>query len=150
MAKPDLTTTVRSVREASRSMVRELGMLGDAHAAQGVTNSQVHALVELEKEGALSVVELAERLRLEKSSVSRLIDGMQAQQWVKAASDPADARRKILTLTAAGEKKVSAVHADADGRVQRALQGLSPQDQKTVLRGIDLYARALKESAQKN
>lgn len=149
MVKLELQKTVRSIREASRSMIRELGMLGDAHASLGITNSQVHALVELEREGALGVVELAERLCLEKSSVSRLVDSMQTQQWIKAASHSGDGRRKILSLTAAGEKKLAAVHAEADDRVERALRSLSPQDQKSVLRGLDLYASALRESANK-
>lgn len=148
MVKPELQNTVRAIRESSRSMIRELGMLGEAHAALGVTNSQVHALVELEKEGELGINELAERLCLEKSSVSRLVDGMQTQQWVKTVVHTGDARRRILTLTAAGEKKLAAVHAEADDRVERALKNLSPQDQKQVLRGLELYARALRGESE--
>ena len=149
MKKPQLATLVRSIRESSRSMVRELGMLGEAHASLGLTNSQVHALIELEKDRALSVIELAERLHLEKSSVSRLIDALQAQQLIKAASDAGDARRKLVSLTSAGERKLVEVHAEADGRVERALSELTPREQELIARGIDLYARALKSSLRK-
>lgn len=147
MSKKRSVKPVTRVREAARAMVRELGMLGDAHGSLGVGNSHVHTLIELEREEALSVNDLAIRLCLEKSSVSRLVDVLELRNLVKTGSDPVDGRRRIVSLTSTGQKKLAAIHKQANRRVQAALQQLNSSEQEEVARGLELYARALRSSA---
>lgn len=42
---------------------------------------------------------LGERLHLEKSSVSRLTDGLERRGWIVRSKDPADSRQKLITPT---------------------------------------------------
>lgn len=43
--------------------------------------------------------QLGEQLGLEKSSVSRLLDGLERRDWVVRTRDPKDSRHKLVTPT---------------------------------------------------
>ncbi|MEZ5580485.1 MAG: MarR family transcriptional regulator [Candidatus Competibacteraceae bacterium] len=46
--------------------------------------------------------QLGERLYLEKSSVSRLTDGLERRGWIIRIKDPKDSRQKLVMPTAKG------------------------------------------------
>ena len=145
-----MTTTLHPevipLRQASREMVRELGFLSGAFVEAGVTHAQCHALIELGARGVLGVGELAELLRLDKSTVSRTVAQLQRARMVTRAGDGADRRRKGVTLTSLGRRRVDRIDEIANARVQNALAQLSETDRHAVARGMDLYARALSRS----
>jgi putative acetyltransferase len=134
---------VAPLRQASREIVRELGMLDGRFAPADVTHSQCHALVELEREGALSVGEIAERLRLDKSVASRVLRSLEQRKLVRVREDDGDRRVRRASLTASGRKVVARVHAAANDRVDAALRQLGEAERARVLEGLSLYARAL-------
>jgi putative acetyltransferase len=134
------------LRQASRAMVRELGFLQDNMAEARVTHAQCHALIELAARGALGVGELAELLRLDKSTVSRTVAQLQRARLVAFSTDAGDRRKKGVTLTALGRRRVARIDEVANARVHSALSQLSADDRQAVVRGLDLYARALTRS----
>jgi putative acetyltransferase len=138
-----LAAEVGTIREASRQIVRELGMLEHTCAPAGVTHTQCHALIELERAGAATAGELAECLRVDKSSMSRAVSDLVRRRMVIARPDPDDARRRRLALAAAGRRVLERLHAGANARVQAALELLAPEDRARVQRAMSKYARAL-------
>src|SRR5690349_22729317 len=64
-----------------------------------VPASEAHAVGELDRDGPLTAGELAKRLRLEKSTVSRLVAQLTGRGWVRRAERGGDARRVWLELT---------------------------------------------------
>ena len=142
----ELIPEVRPLRQASREVVRELGMLEQTYAPAGVTHSQCHALVELSQAGMLTVGELARRLRLDKSVVSRLTRQLVERRLVLAHAPGDDRRKKALSLSASGRRMVERIHRSADTRVQQALSMLPDPQRQTILEGMGLYARALRRA----
>lgn len=138
---------IEDVRSASRAMVRALGFMGGDFAGTDLSPSAVHALIEIEQgEGRLSARELGERLRLEKSSVSRMLRKLidTGLVWECAAAD--DARVKWLAPTAQGRSRVASIHAFARAQVRGAMAQMPPQQYRVVLEGMRLYADALERS----
>lgn len=140
---------VLGLRHASRELVRELGFLQARDAASKLSHSHCHALIEIESRGTLSQSELPGRLRLDKSTTSRIVAELEARGWVKARSSMDDARVRVLTLTPAGRTKVATVHRDANTRVERALALLTDQQRSVVVQGMQLYAHALERSRRR-
>ena len=65
---------INSLRQNARSVVRELGLLNDAYFEVGVTLAERHLLIELSSsQEPLTAGDIAERLLLDKSTVSRLV-----------------------------------------------------------------------------
>ncbi|WP_108659586.1 bifunctional helix-turn-helix transcriptional regulator/GNAT family N-acetyltransferase [Acuticoccus kandeliae] len=133
---------VDAIRSASRRLVRELGFMGGRFAGTDLSPSAVHALIEIEG-GGLTARALAGRLRLDKSSVSRMLRKLVVSGDVAESADAGDGRIKMLALTADGRRRVAAIHAFARAQVTGALDRLPPGVAGTVLDGISLYAEAL-------
>ena len=64
-----------------------------------MTAEQWGALLVLLNGDALTQRQLGEQLYLEKSSVSRLVDGLERRGWVVRTRTPGDGRNKLVTLT---------------------------------------------------
>jgi len=94
---------VEPLRAASRQVVRELGMLDDRGLPARISHSQCHALIELDRAGGegLGVAELATRLNLDKSTMSRTVSRLVRSGLLTHGSGP-DKRKKPLRLTAEG------------------------------------------------
>ncbi len=132
------------IRQASREMVRELHLL-DAHPAFGGHRlSECHVLTELEILGQATASELCERLVLEKSKLSREIKSLVKRGEIQSLADPADGRRRLLTLTAAGRKGLQAVHQHSNDQVEAALACMPAADSEAVVDGLARYAKALR------
>ncbi len=140
---PATLPEVRPLRQASRLMVRELGMLEKTYAPAAVSHSQCHALLELAQAGVLTVGALAERLRLDRSVASRVAAQLVERRLVRAQAPPRDRRKKALSLSASGRRLVEKIHRSADAQVDQALRMLPPPQRRLVLEGMGLYARAL-------
>jgi len=135
---------VAPIREASRQMVRELHLLDGNLCIGGFSFSECHLLTELESLGQATASELGERLVLDKSTMSRLVKGLLRKGFVAANRDPADGRRRLLSLTAKGRKGVRQVHKHSNQQVDRALDYVAPRERQQVVSGLSRYARALR------
>jgi putative acetyltransferase len=137
---------VADLREASRRVVRQLGLLSRTVPSTRQSVSQCHLLIELERRRCASVAELAEAVCLDKSTTSRALSGLERAGLVEPVADPEDRRRKPLRLTRRGKTTVAGIHQRSDAQVQSALACLAAEDSLRVLEGMSLYAKALERS----
>ncbi|MBX9586019.1 MAG: winged helix DNA-binding protein [Gammaproteobacteria bacterium] len=141
----DLIQHILKVRESSRRIVRELGLLGN-ESPYDLPLSFRHVLIELDLRVQLTQLELTELLILDKSTVSRMVKKLINYKLVAATIDKLDKRYKLLTLTAAGKKVVNGIHQSAIVNVRRALKTVSIHDREQIERGLRLYAMALENA----
>lgn len=140
---------VLPLRHASRELVRELGFLQGKDAATRLSHSHCHALIEIESRGTVLQSALPALLRLDKSTTSRIVTELVQRRWVSARSGDNDGRVRVLALTAAGRTKVELVHREANARVEQALATLADEERALVLRGMEIYARALERARRR-
>ncbi|MGI9335925.1 MAG: bifunctional helix-turn-helix transcriptional regulator/GNAT family N-acetyltransferase, partial [Gammaproteobacteria bacterium] len=139
---------VSELRRAARALVRELGVVGSRYPNVPCTVTEGNLLLELELDPGLRVVELAERLVLDKSTTSRALTGLVQRRLVTVSPDPGDRRRKLFALTRTGRRMVGRLHATADSQVREALAWLEPGEPDEVLSATKRYARALRKARQ--
>ncbi|TKI05584.1 bifunctional helix-turn-helix transcriptional regulator/GNAT family N-acetyltransferase [Martelella alba] len=142
MTTVSLPSLVEEIRAVSRAIVREMGFMGGDFAGTTLSPSAVHALIEIEK-GGVTARDLAARLRLEKSSVSRMLRKLVKSGDVNEVFGENDGRVKWLSLTPEGQNRVAAIHAFARAQVMDALGRLVPGQDRIILEGLRLYADAL-------
>ena len=92
-----------SLRMAARVVNRHYDR---ALAPVGVTTSQYAILARLEREGAMPIGLLAGRLALDRTTLSRELQPLLDDGLASLDTDPGDRRRKIVTLTRAGQRTV--------------------------------------------
>ena len=146
MVQPN-TELIERVREASRRLVRELGFMEDTLAGTSMSASAVHALIEVGSRRVTTARELAVTLRLEKSTVSRLLKTMIENGYIAERRDEADGRLKHLELTEKGDLTFAEISRTASDRVATALLALDESGFDHVVRGLEHYADALERSA---
>jgi putative acetyltransferase len=134
---------VPAIRAVCRELVRELGLLGGRHPAFGCTPTQGHALLELSRE-PLDLAELAGRLRLDKSTVSRALGALARQQLVRSRVPGGDRRLRRFELTGGGRELADRLDAWAHERAGSALARLDDATRAELLRSVGAYASALR------
>jgi DNA-binding MarR family transcriptional regulator len=106
------TATARRLRDALRRVLVAHGALEATERPCGaqVSIPHAHALLELARNpGAMTVSELATRLAIDRTNVSRLCARMEEAGELARSTDPGDARARALRLTARGKKRAAEV-----------------------------------------
>lgn len=129
------------LREVARLYTRAQRVVADCCST---TPTQCHILTELGRSGPQAMTELGQRLLLEKSWVSRAIDGLVELELVSKEPNPADARSWIVGLTGPGKRRVRELNATLDGHAGQLLASLSERDRESVNRSLLLLLKVLR------
>lgn len=135
---------IEKIRAESRSLVRELGFMGGDFAGTSFSPSAVHTLIEVQSNPGISARELSEILKLEKSSVSRVLNKLIHLGMIEEKQSDTDKRSKLLFLSDKGNLQVNDIHNFARSQVSQALTQLKPGESQSILKGLSLYAKALR------
>jgi MarR family transcriptional regulator for hemolysin len=95
----------------------------------GFTRSQWWVLNHLFRNDGVTQSELAEILELEKPSLGRLLDRMEAKGWVRREEHASDRRAKRVYLTEDVQPAIKAMRVAAAEVRREALAGLPPERQ---------------------
>jgi DNA-binding MarR family transcriptional regulator len=132
------------LRSNVQKFVRLFGLLEQNVTPCGflLSVSQVYAMQELE-EDTMSVTELASRLELERSSVSRLVDELVKGDFVSRDINEANRREMVLSLTEKGMRTIQQVRQQSLTFYQSILGNLSNTDQTLIIEGFKTFTGAL-------
>jgi DNA-binding MarR family transcriptional regulator len=95
----DPRCTCHLLRSAARRVTQ---VYDDALRPAGLKTSQFSLLATLRHAEALTLGELAERLSMDRTTLTRNLRPLQQAGWIERVSDPLDRRRVQLALTPAG------------------------------------------------
>jgi DNA-binding MarR family transcriptional regulator len=127
------------------ALVREFGLhrTDPTSGSEPVSMSEHQALMELSAGEELSQTALAVRLRLEKSTVSRLAVQMVARGWLERNRDTADGRLVRLRLTPRGVALARDLAAVRAGKLRDMLETVPEADRESVVQALKVVTRAL-------
>ena len=109
-----------------------------------ISLSEMFALLLLADEAPLAQQALADRLHLEKSTVSRLIKDLEQRGWVTRERDQQDTRMFQLGLSEAGQAAAAELAHHLTERHKRLLAALKPDEQEALAYGLSALIRALR------
>ena len=127
---------IDQLRTAARQIVRELGFMHDQLAGTQLSPSAVHTIIELGYGTVANASALGELLRLEKSSISRLLMKLETDGLVRVDIDPTDKRVRNLVLTPKGTTLLLQIEEYARRQLQSALGTMSADELRTVEVGL--------------
>ena len=100
----------------------------------GLTRAQWLALTRLHRRPGASQSELADMMEVEKATVGRLIDRLEAKGWVERRAQAGDRRINRVYLTAEAERVHKRIWRIAEATVDDALAELSPREAGQLLK----------------
>jgi DNA-binding MarR family transcriptional regulator len=90
----------------------------------GLTGPQLWALWELNRAGTLSLKTLSNRMHLDPSTVTGVVERLHKRGLLDRTPDPKDRRRVVLSLTAEGSHLLKEAPHPAQGQLLHALHGM--------------------------
>jgi DNA-binding MarR family transcriptional regulator len=125
-SSPALTTCLRLLRAQATLVRRFEGPLGSLHGLS-LPDLQLLLLLEAEPEGRLRRVDLAERLSMSQSSMTRMLGPLERVGLVERSADPGDARAVYASLTPSGRTRVLEARTTAERVAGTAFEGWSEE-----------------------
>lgn len=137
---------VLQLRNTVQQFIRSFGLLEQTTTPCGfsMSLSQVYALQELERQ-TLTITELAEKLQLERSSVSRLIDGLVNGGFVSREINENNRREVVIGLTEKGANSIVRVREQSVDFYNKILGNLSESEQDMFYESLKRFTDSLKK-----
>ena len=114
-------------------------------AGGSLSPSQIAALATIERHGPLTPSELAQRERVQRPTVTRVLARLEEAGLAQRAGDPADRRSSLVTITRGGSALLAAQRTRKDAYLARRLEALDAADRATLERAAELLERLLED-----
>jgi DNA-binding MarR family transcriptional regulator len=135
------TSQIRDFRRSLRRFERVMQAQLKNCCAQ-ITLPQCLILLEVDEEQRLTVGQLATRLRLDNSTLSRTIDGLVLKRLLERARDEQDRRVVWIRLTAKGSAVCAAVHKQNDAVYRGIFAKIPASRRESVIRSFEVLVQA--------
>jgi DNA-binding MarR family transcriptional regulator len=145
-----MSDPIAALQEQMIALIRAFGLhQGDrTPCGKPVSVAEAHALLELSRHAPLAQRDLAAWLRLEKSTVSRLVAQLVAQSWVQREPSAVDGRVLLLSLTAEGQRIAGELSAARRALFAGVLQAIPPERRDEIAGALGLLVEAINASRQ--
>jgi DNA-binding MarR family transcriptional regulator len=135
----------RTFRADLRVLEREVVLsLSSDTGCCGVSVAQCHLLLETEARGRTNVTELAAATVLDKSTLSRTVDGLCRSGLLRRQVDPANRRQQIITLSAKGRAAVARINTACDETYERLFDFIPAAKRSAVAEAVGLLSAAMR------
>jgi DNA-binding MarR family transcriptional regulator len=105
-------------------------------------------VLEVEELSRTSIGELAQRLGLDKSTLSRTVDTLVKSGKMKRQEDPEDRRYAMIALTAKGQGICEGINTENDRFYQQVFDRLPEGEGEQFLSLFEKFVSAMKENSQ--
>ena len=112
-------------------------------AGTDLSPSLQSALAMIDRFGPLTPSELAERERVQRPTITRLLARLEEQGLIARAADPEDRRSCLISVTAAGHALMETIRSRKDAFLARRLHALDADDRATLERAAGILERLL-------
>ena len=103
------------------------------------------------EERYLTAKGIAIKMNVVKSRVSKIIEGLIRKDLIQRIKDPEDSRVSLLSLTPAGQHKLSEINSFLKGLHRQVLSLMEPDQRQAMLTNLDILKasmEAVKESME--
>lgn len=120
-------------RRVLRIFDQELFLQNHASCCDGISLSQCLTLLEIERNREISVSDLATKLSLDKSTVSRTVDGLVNIKLVDRVIPSENRRLALINLTDSGKQVCTSINYSNDSYVSEILKNFSQEERLEFL-----------------
>ena len=114
----------------------------DRICCHDVSVTQCYALEMLIAHGPMRLSELAQRLFLDKSTTSRVVNALVRKKYVEQRADPADGRATVIHATRQGQRLCTRITTDLVEQQKQLLGDFAPEIRAGVVQVVQRLARA--------
>jgi DNA-binding MarR family transcriptional regulator len=143
-----INESVKEFRKSFRTLYRKLAeQLDGDSVCCGVTIPQCHVLLAIEEKEHTTITELAVELELDKSTLSRTIEGLVMMGLVNRKTNNDNRRSQHIRLTGEGEKTVAGINEQWRSFFTSLFAGIPKPKHPLVMEGLSLLANSFRSTA---
>ncbi|MDX6278823.1 MAG: MarR family transcriptional regulator, lower aerobic nicotinate degradation pathway regulator [Nocardioidaceae bacterium] len=116
----------------NRASARAHRLVGETMAAAGGRAYHFAILAALDEFGPDSQVQIGQRCGIDQSDMNTMLNELVNKGHVARSPDPADRRRNLVTLTAAGRRRLKHLDTRLTGAQDEILDALSASERDTL------------------
>lgn len=127
------------------ALVRNFGLHRPEETPCGepIPVGEAHALMDLAEDGPMNHGDLAVRLNLQKSTVSRLVRQLERRQWITRDNSREDNRIILIRLTRKGKAAANRLAQARRNKFDKLLAAIPKGQRRDVIATLSNLARAL-------
>jgi len=139
------TDIIRRFRENLRHFERQLERQNSSGTCCGVSVAQCHLLMELNKEDGITLNTLSDRLVLDKSTVSRTVEGLVNTGMVTRIIPKENRRTTHIFLTEQGARVCTTINAGNDDYFINVLLAIPEKDREGFFNSFEKMVKKMVE-----
>lgn len=116
-------------------------------AESGITGPQVTVMTFLVTRGPMTLTELSRLMGMSHSTVSGIVDRLEARGLVRRTPDPKDQRRTRIAVTDNVTRYMRELEAGPSGRLAAALANATPDQRRAIAEGLEALRAVLDQPA---
>ncbi|MDP4090217.1 MAG: MarR family transcriptional regulator [Bacillota bacterium] len=138
---------VDEVGEMVQKLVRVFQLFErDQIKVHGFTSSQCYTLIEILKAGNLTMNELSDKMNLDTSTMTRVIDKLVRDGYIERDRDEADRRVVIVTLTDKGRESTEELSASVNEYYKKIISNIPLGKVDDILNSISVLLKAFEKA----
>jgi MarR family transcriptional regulator, organic hydroperoxide resistance regulator len=118
----------------------------DQIKVHGFTTSQCYALIELYKAGSLTMNELSERMNLNTSTMTRIMDNLVRDKYVERDRDEADRRIVVVRLTEKGKEATGKLNDTVIDYYRQIIANIPEGQMEEILKSVEILLKAFEKA----
>jgi MarR family transcriptional regulator, organic hydroperoxide resistance regulator len=112
----------------------------------GFTTSQCNTLLEIQKAGSLTMNELSERMKLNTSTMTRVLDNLVRDKYITRDRDETDRRIVVVTLTGQGKEAASRLSGSVKEYYKKIIENIPEGHVDEVLNSVNILQKAFEKA----
>jgi DNA-binding MarR family transcriptional regulator len=134
--EPHLADQISAVRQFNRFYTARLGLLRRRHLDGDFALTEARILYEIGASPGMTASALCQVLELDAGYISRLLSALTRRKLVRQSTSEADAREKLLKLTATGTNAVAQLNRQSTTQIEKMLAHLSAADREAMVASL--------------
>lgn len=138
-----LMSVIDDIRDFNRFYTRKLRLLDRHMPASPFPLPEARVLYELAAGGEQTAADIGRRLDMDKAHLSRIVARLKADRLVESRTDPAHARRDLLSLSPAGRHAFAELEAGTTAQLDTLLSPLGEEDRGQLVSAMQEIKKLL-------
>lgn len=141
------TCCVDEVGDMVRKLVRMFQLFErDQIKVHGFTTTQCYTLLEIDKSGSIPMNALSEKMNLNSSTMTRILDNLVRDGFIVRQKSPEDRRLVLVALSDKGKASAKQLNASVNGYYKKVIESIPEGRLEEVLKSADLLVHAFEKS----
>lgn len=136
-------SAIESFRVDLRLFERAIDRINKSACSIGINVPQCHTIMEIGLADTLSVNSLAEKMDLDKSTVSRQVEKLVKSEVVVRITSPEDRRKVNISLSPKGKEIYQIINSAMNEQFEKAFQKVSSKELSIFFKVFSLLAKSL-------